>query len=183
MEKKNVKRFFINRLIVALVPLVCITNAVTAQELIWDGSVHLGDEPGIYGEKSFGGLSTEFPIQLEKYASGTPEPQDDITLIIESVNVSIFSGYDAHSITVYGKKPSTATPNKWEEVVVGTFDLDAASVNLDLDPTKTQSIENFSIEIRLASDVAPGLYNDILIEKLSLQSSTHSASFGYRFGP
>ena len=33
-------------------------------ELIWQGRIHLGDEPGVYGDASYSGLCTERPIAV-----------------------------------------------------------------------------------------------------------------------
>jgi hypothetical protein len=41
-------------------------------ELIWAGRIHLGDEPGVYGDAAYTGLATEFPLTLTKC---TAEPQ------------------------------------------------------------------------------------------------------------
>lgn len=70
-------------------------------ELIWAGRIHLGDDPGVYGDAAYTGLVTEFPITLTK--CGT-EPQDDISLILSAEDVQVYEPYPGHQVTVVGYK-------------------------------------------------------------------------------
>ena len=38
----------------------------SSPELIWKGRIHLGDEPGIFGDAEYAGISLELPVTLEK---------------------------------------------------------------------------------------------------------------------
>jgi len=53
---------------------------------IWQGSVHLGDEPGIYGDSLYSGLSVEFPLTVKAMNPAAPAA-DKINLEITSENV------------------------------------------------------------------------------------------------
>ena len=39
----------------------------------------------------------------------------------------------------------------------------------------------FSVRVEVATDVAPGLYDDFVMQSFVLQSSTHSADFDFRY--
>ncbi len=45
-------------------------------ELIWQGRVQLGDEPGVYGDADYAGLSFELPVTL------TPFMPEGATLVV-----------------------------------------------------------------------------------------------------
>ncbi|MDQ3539890.1 MAG: hypothetical protein M3440_04315 [Chloroflexota bacterium] len=36
-------------------------------ELVWQGRLHLGDGPGVYGDASYVGLGVEFPLTLRRF--------------------------------------------------------------------------------------------------------------------
>ena len=65
-------------------------------ELIWQGRIHLGDEPGVFGDACYSGLTAELPITLQKI---DPSGPDTTTLIVQTHNVETFSGYPGHLIT------------------------------------------------------------------------------------
>jgi hypothetical protein len=41
---------------------------------IWQGRIHLGDEPGIYGNANYSGLSMEFPFTIKNFDPANPYP-------------------------------------------------------------------------------------------------------------
>src|SRR5919197_3984742 len=76
---------------------VC-TRADSAQaESIWQGRIHLGDEPGIYGDAQFSGATAELPITLQA-TSTTGDGK--ATIIVQTKDDQTFSGYPGHSVVV-----------------------------------------------------------------------------------
>lgn len=65
-------------------------------ELIWQGRIHVGDEPGVFGDAFYSGLAMELPVTLRKI---DPSGPDCTTLIVRTQNVETFSGYPGHLIT------------------------------------------------------------------------------------
>jgi len=59
-------------------------------ELIWQGKIHIGDEPGVYGDAFYSGLCAEHPVTMRPFPGGSGE---DINLILEAEDVHVFSGY------------------------------------------------------------------------------------------
>src|SRR5258707_1271926 len=91
-------------------------------ELIWQGRIHLGDEPGVYGDASYSGLCTELPITILPFEPSTS--QEDINFELKAENVLVFSGYPGHVITVFGYEPDPASgPYKWKQVTLLTAAL------------------------------------------------------------
>lgn len=159
-------------------------NCAQAQEIIWRGSAHIGDEPGIFGGNIYLGLSAEFPIMLEKFNKddGTGrEPPDDIKIEVSAEFVTIQSGFSGHTVRIFGFKDRNDGSFKWNRMELATIELKSDTAVIALDPTLTQGIESFSVFIQTASDAAPGLYNDFLIRSLGVVSSTHAASYGFHF--
>ena len=146
-------------------------------ELIWAGRIHLGDEPGMYGDAAYTGLVTEFPITLTKYGT---EAQNDIFLILSAQDVQVYEPYPGHQVTVVGyKEIADSDPPHWEELElsVGRMKEDTITIR----PSITNGIKFFSVRVRVDTSVAPGLYDEFVLLRLELQSTTHYATLGFKF--
>lgn len=147
-------------------------------ELIWAGRIHLGDEPGVYGDAAYTGICTEFPITLTKYDT---EPKDDIELILSAEDVQVYDPYPGHQVTVVGYKQITESdPPRWEEVELGVGRMKEDTIRIR--PDNTDGLKFFSVRVRIDTTVAPGLYDEVVLLRLSLQSTTHYASLGFLSG-
>ena len=145
-------------------------------EIFWAGRIHLGDEPGLYGDAAYTGLVTEFPITLTK--CGT-EPQDDIELILSAEDVQVYEPYPGHQITVVGyRKIAESDPPRWSEVELSVARMKEDTIKIR--PNNTDGIKFFSVRVRVDTTVAPGLYDEFVLLRLSLQSTTHYASLGFQ---
>jgi hypothetical protein len=150
-------------------------------ELIWQGRVHLGDEPGVFGDAFYSGLATELPVTLRKTDPSGPHTT---TLILQTQNVETFSGYPGHliTITLYEKDPSQQlhfieTPLKTERLT--SADNNRQEITIDLaDKTSPMFV---SVRVRIDTEVPPGLYDDFVITKLlnKSQNFTFVASLGF----
>jgi len=148
------------------------------RELIWAGRIHLGDDPGVYGDAAYAGLCTEFPITLTKFSS---EPKDDIELVLNTAEVQVYYPYPGHQITLIGyQQIPESDPPRWQEVELLTERLKADTIQLR--PSSTEGIKFLSVRVRVDTTVAPGLYDEFLLLRLSLRSSTHYASLGFQVG-
>jgi hypothetical protein len=152
----------------------------TESELLWQSSVHLGDEPGIFGNSFYSGLAFELPVTLESQ-DGSEKP---VSLSIKTDLVKVFAGYKGHKITVTRFDPdaSSSNPYDWTETVI------AEDVILDSSAEKLISFnvvgKKVFVSIRVEADtsVQPGLYNDFLLERISFISENYDyfASLGFR---
>lgn len=163
-------------------------------ELIWAGCIHLGDEPGTFGCAAFAGLSFELPFMLSSFTDGTATPPTpDIKLILKAEEVVVFPGYPGHKVTVTGYEPAPApAPGAlptWMEVEIcpeGASTGDPCEWRLTDDKLTLEfipppNIKFFSLRVRVDTTIAAGLYNDFIVKRLSLKSSTHFATFGFQF--
>ncbi|GAA1349906.1 hypothetical protein [Saccharothrix algeriensis] len=149
-------------------------------ELIWQGRLHLGDEPGVFGDAAYSGLAAELPVTLEKLDPAGP---DTTTLVVETLNVETFGGYNGHLITVTLYEPSDE-PDRFTETVLETERLTGADGNrkeIALDLAGRRSPAFVSVRVRVDTGVPPGLYDDFLLVRLSNRSAEHSfvASLGF----
>ncbi len=55
-------------------------------ELVWEGRIHLGDEPGMYGDAGYSGIALEFPLTLRKT---DPTGPDTTTLVLHTQDVQV----------------------------------------------------------------------------------------------
>ncbi|MFI0487515.1 hypothetical protein [Actinomadura sp. 9N215] len=150
-------------------------------ELIWDGRIHLGDEPGIYGDTPYPGIALELPVTLEK---ADPAGADTTTLILHTRNVETFAPYKGHLITVTAYLPDSTKPNHAKEQVLATARLTSADQNrkeLELDLTGLTFPVFVSVRVRVDTQVPPGLYDDFVVTMLQNKAPGFAvvASFGF----
>ncbi|MEA3027430.1 MAG: hypothetical protein QOF91_2715 [Alphaproteobacteria bacterium] len=148
-----------------------------SDEPIWEGRLHLGDEPGIYGDASYSGVCCDFPVTLQRLDPRNTDPSE-VSFHLKTDGVTIYNGYDGHLVTVFSYA-ETATPFKWtrQTLVQQRMTIDEIVIPL---PEIGREKRYFSVRIEAAVDAAPGLYDDFVIRSLALTSSTHYADFGFR---
>ncbi|MGH3623210.1 MAG: hypothetical protein ACRDQ5_15670 [Sciscionella sp.] len=150
-------------------------------ELVWEGRIHLGDEPGVYGDAEYPGITLEFPLTLRKTDPAGP---DTTTLVLRTQDVQTFAGYPGHLITVTGYRPDPADPTHATETVLATERLTTADnnrKNVNIDLTGFTSPAYISVRVRVDTEVPAGLYDDFVVTRLLNRSTnfTFVASFGF----
>lgn len=151
-------------------------------ELIWQGRIHLGDEPGVFGNAFYSGLATELPVTLQKT---DPSGPDTTTLVVVTKNVETFSGYPGHLITVTLYEEDPSQPFHSIETVLATERLTSADNNrqeITLNLAGKTSPIFVSVRVRIDTEVPPGLYDDFVVTRLlnKSQNFTFVASLGFR---
>ncbi|HWU91379.1 MAG TPA: hypothetical protein VN253_29130 [Kofleriaceae bacterium] len=145
--------------------------AKTAQdELIWQGRLHLGDGPGIYGDATYCGLCAELPITVSRFG---PNAQQ-LTLILATSDLETFQGYPGHEITVFAYVPDPKQRLHSVRQVLATERFQGSDRN-----TKEVVVDvgtgpgPFRLSVRLGADttVNPGLYNDFVWQRLLLKAT------------
>lgn len=149
------------------------------QELIWQGRLHMGDEPGIYGDAHYAGLSIDLPLTVNSFATSQ---HDNNTLVIRGEGVKIYDGYPGHQVTVV-QYLETTDPAHWDEHVLeeSRMTKDRREVTLEhgvLRPASTMPVY-LSVRVRVDTEAPPGRYDDFVIVALELVSRTYYASFGF----
>ena len=153
------------------------------QELIWQGRIHLGDEPGIYGDAYYNGICAELPITIYRLEPTQIEDKA-FKLILETENVKTYPGYPGHEISVFIYEPD---PNQQDHSVERKLassrltDADNNRKEIEIQPGTAKSPFWLTVKLRNDTSVNPGLYDDFVWVKLSLLSDdfTYYASFGF----
>lgn len=154
-------------------------------ETIWKGRVHLGDEPGSYGGACYSGLGAELPVTLERTSATGP---DTTNLIVQTEDVQTFTGYPGHLIRVLLYEPDPAQQFHWKTRVLKEARLvndDHDRKNIEIDLSGSASPHFISVQVRVDTEVTPGLYDDFILAKLSHKSENFRfvASFGFKSPP
>jgi hypothetical protein len=150
-------------------------------ELVWEGRIHLGDEPGVYGDAAYSGIALEFPLTLRKT---DPTGPDTTTLVLRTQDVQTFAGYPGHLITVTAYQPDPGNPAHATETVLATARLSNEDNNhkeVHVNLTGIASPVFVSVRVRVDTEVPPGLYDDFVVTRLLNKSAnfTFVASFGF----
>ncbi len=150
-------------------------------ELVWEGRVHLGDEPGVYGDAAYSGIAVEFPLTLRKTDPAGP---DTTTLVLRTQDVQTFAGYPGHLITVTAYQPDPGDPTHATETVLATERLTSADNNrreVAINLAGIASPAFVSVRVRVDTEVPAGLYDDFVVTRLLNRSTgfTFVASFGF----
>ena len=150
-------------------------------ELVWEGRLHVGDEPGVYGDAAYSGLALELPLTLRKT---DPDGPDTTTLVVRTQDVQTFAGYPGHLITVTAYQPDLDDPTHAIETVLITERLTSADNNRKEIVVNLAGIDSpafVSVRVRVDTNVPPSLYDDFVVTRL-LNSSANFvfvASFGF----
>ena len=150
-------------------------------EMVWQGRIHVGDEPGIYGDANYAGLSTEFPMTFTKT---NPTGPNTTTLVLHTNDVQMFTGYPGHLLTVNLYREDPAQQFHWLETVLTTTRMTSADNNskeITLNLAGHTSPYFVSLRVRVDTEVTPGLYDDFIVRRLDNRSEnfTFVASFGF----
>jgi hypothetical protein len=150
------------------------------QEMIWHGKLHLGDEPGIYGDASYTGLCAELPFTVVR----SDPNAHDFKIVLKTSNLETFQGYPGHEITVFMFLPDpTQQFHSIHEVLATARFLGTDHNTKDVTVNVGTAPGPFRLSVRLRVDttVNPGLYDDFLWHGLSLKATNFQffASFGF----
>lgn len=150
------------------------------QELIWEGRIHIGDEPGVYGHAEYPGLAAEWPVTLFRFETATT---DRVKFTIDAERVSVFAPYPGHLVTVVLYEDDGTGTFTAKETTLTTDRLTSNTLTIDVQ-VPTTKISFVSIRVRVDTKVLPGLYNDFMLIRLSLASENfdYTAGFGFRNG-
>lgn len=153
---------------------------------IWEGRIHIGDEPGIYGNAHYPGISMEFPLTVKNFNPQTPSG-DTIKLELLTENVNVFAGYLGHLIIIrqYTPDPQPSNPFKWKETIIKNSDriVNGATTTIVYIPVSESSDPIYlSVAIEIDTDVKPGLYDDFLFIGLRYNTTTQNVyvNFGFK---
>ena len=148
---------------------------------IWRGRIHLGDEPGIYGDATYAGLAITYPLTIRNIDSQHPVA-DVLHLEVFTENVKVFPGYPGHNIVVSLYHADLLDPAKWNSSMIKTAQITGHAKNTIIDiPIPAHAGDTFiSVGILIETSVMPGLYDDFLCT--GLDYTTAQGSIYVKFG-
>lgn len=154
-----------------------MTKKAEGTNLIWQGRLHIGDEPGAYGDATYAGLNLELPIEVIPFHDKSTS-DDEITLILNLEGIEPDRRYPGHKVSVvsYGKKYANQPATTLAQHRIDIKSQGELSLKVTGQVPRYLAIR---IEVDLAVD--PGLYLETVITRLSLSSSSHYAYLGYRY--
>ncbi len=147
-------------------------------EFVWRGRVHLGDEPGIYGDAAYSGLSMQLPIELLPFPPSGGEGR--LHVFVEAEEVRVYGPEHGHHVVLLAHRPGASDTAPWTVEPLGGTRLGSGK------PSKADLIlegqipRYLSVQVSIDTTIPPGLYGDIVVTSVSLRSATHYASFGFR---
>lgn len=75
-------------------------------------------------------------------------------------------------------KIAESDPPRWEEVELSVARMKEDAIRIR--PNNTDGIKFFSVRVRVDTTVAPGLYDEFVLLRLELKSTTHYATLGFQ---
>jgi hypothetical protein len=160
----------------------------TRQPLLWQGRLQLGDEPGTFGDATFAGLGVELPITVHPMPGAAAGSKPALRLVLNVENMTTYPPYPGHRVSVVAHELiAGSNPPRWKEsgplldTQLGssgdefTFDVDLSTIALPA---------FFSVRVHCDVTVAPGLYNDFVLTRLSAGDPGFACygTFGFEYG-
>lgn len=148
-------------------------------ELIWQGRLHLGDGPGVYGDAPYVGLGLELPLTLRRFPD--VDGPSVASIIIETEGLQPRGGLLGPTVSVVRYVPDQ-TQGLWQGQVLREERLAQQVTKLALELSSGMPDEEpfaLSLRLRINTEAPPGLYADFVLLALRMESTTHYASLGF----
>lgn len=148
------------------------------EDLIWRGRLQLGDEPGIYGDLPYVGLSAMFPIELFPFDSTLFEAAGEVHVIVSLEEVRTYSGYPGPLVVVAKQVANPQSPGHW-----ASHELERTHIGPDgrARITLRGNIPRYvTLSVHADLSTPPGLCDEIVIRKLVTLSTSHYGYLGFR---
>lgn len=148
-------------------------------ELVWQGRLHLGDGPGVYGDAPYAGLNVELPFTVRRF----PDAQGTAlgTLMVETEGLQARTGQSSPNLSVV--RYARDADAHWDGGILLEQPLtgEMTTVQLNLgNAGVTDEPLALSVRLRTNTDAQPGLYADFVLVALRFDCATHYASLGFQ---
>jgi hypothetical protein len=154
-------------------------------ELVWQGRLHFGDEPGVYADAQFVGLASEWPVTLHKFDPASTTG-GTIVFRLQADDVKVFAPSPGHLVTVTRSEPDPlpGNPYHWKRTVLpiaGPDHLSTDVLEFEIALPATAATVYLGLRLEVDASVAPGLLDDFVVRRLTSKSTTHDALLGFQF--
>lgn len=152
-------------------------------ELVWRGRLHVGDEPGIYGDAAYTGLCTEWPVTFTRFDPAVTVP-GRVILRLVAEHVIVLDDHPGHKVTLARFEPELSgdRPFRWKKSPIDAeidYRLRTDAIELLFDVPGDADVVYASVRVEADATVQPGSYNDFVVTGLHVLSQTHYASLGF----
>jgi hypothetical protein len=141
--------------------------------------MHLGDEPGVYGDAHYVGFGADLPLTVREFEENPP---DSATFVLTAERVNLHPGYPGHRMEVVYYE-ETEEPNHYRERVLGESRLAPGQTSVQVDPgvvtPRPDAPRYMCVRVRLDTSMPPALYDDFVLTSLYLLSTKYYASLGF----
>lgn len=138
-----------------------------APNTIWQGVIHLGDNPQAYPKVTSAGVAFQIPFQLD--------PSKRARLIIGASDVKTEAG-EGHYLDVIAHFQDGSGPAR--EVLVATFRIKEyatkESFPFEFDPSmglKGKKADYYSIRVKIDTSIGYGLWDDFLVKRIDIEQA------------
>jgi hypothetical protein len=138
---------------------------IPTSEFIWQGRLHLGDEPGAFGDAAFAGLAIELPLTLTKTGATATA-----SVTIRSESVQVIPPYVGHVVTVVAYQNGAATEIGNGLITAPPNNQTPVDTQVALNLSSVDSPVFAGVRIHVDSAVPAGLYDDFVVVGLGLDS-------------
>lgn len=149
-------------------------------ELVWQGRLHLGDGPGVYGDAPYVGLSVDLPLMLRRFPDA--EETASGTLVIEIEGLHPRTGSTGPTLTVAHYAARAADGAFADRMLLEqplSEPITGVPVKLDGDRGSADHVP-ISVRLRTNTDTQPGLYADFVLVAIRFECTTHYATLGFQ---
>jgi len=148
------------------------------RDLLWRGKLQLGDEPGIYGDAQYGGLSMEVPVELFPY-SGQFQSEGLVQIGVRARDVKVYEGFPGHPVVLFGF--FQADGKMWTKKQLAATRLTTDTQGTAILTLKGPIPRYVSLQVSTDISIQPGLFDEMIVEEIWLDSVTHYGFLGFRF--
>lgn len=147
-------------------------------DLVWCGRKHLGDQPGLYGNAEYVGLTFELPIELELMPDAPSINHEvHIAVYLECRNVTAPTG---HIVTLNEFLPTDDSMKTWHKKLISRIDFSATHSESAILTIRGKIPRFVTAKIEVDTSVPPGLFDDIVVTRIETRSRSHCGYLGYR---
>lgn len=145
-----------------------LESAEPMRRTIWQGTIHLGDNPEQYSNVLSAGITMQIPCKLDREKNGK--------LIITTRDIQTLLG-EGHYAELVAHFEDQGGDSPASEQVVETFRLKGNSTNVDVDhhfdfdPAKglMAPAPYYSIRLRIDTFIKFGLWDDFVVKQIDVQ--------------
>jgi hypothetical protein len=147
-------------------------------DLLWQGRIHLGDEIGVYDDARYSGTCFDLPIQLFPFRGEIKEA--DITFLVVAEGMQEFNSYPGHRLAILARLENEGNPGHWLIKPLAESRMKANGEITAEISLRGRVPEYISLLVEVDTELPPGMYDEVVVRRVSMISKTHYGLTGFR---